>query len=152
MAVVRALALVIGVFIAYRRQIIVLPIVFIASSEIFMLLGFYALLGWSLDLAAIAGIIAAIGTSVDDQIVIADETLRGRREMETYGFKERLKRAFGIIFSSYPITVVAMVPLLSAGAALLKGFAIATIVCLSAGVLVTRSAYAKIIQILLGQQ
>ena len=152
MAGVAAIAVLLVLFIAYRRPIIVIPIVLIAASEILMLLGFYALLGWSLDLAAIAGIIAAIGTSVNDQIVMADETLRGRREVESYGFKERLKRAFGIIFSAYAIIIVAMVPLLFAGAGLLKGFAIATIVGLSAGVLVTRPAYAKIIQILLGQQ
>ena len=47
-------------------------------NEIIILLGFAALVGWNLDLAAIAGIIIAAGTGVDDQIVITDETLKSK--------------------------------------------------------------------------
>ena len=45
-------------------------------SEVIILLGLASVTGYSLDLAAIAGIIAAVGTGVDDQIVITDEIVK----------------------------------------------------------------------------
>lgn len=143
-----ALAAVVSILmIAYRRIKIALPIIITGATEIFITLGFYALFGWNLDLAAIAGLIVAVGTGVDDQIVIIEETLRGSREA-VYGWKERIKRAFFIILSAYFTVVVAMLPLLFAGAGLLRGFAITTIIGVTVGVLLTRPAYAKMIQIL----
>ena len=50
---------------------------------------------------------------------------------------------------AYFTTVVAMVPLLFAGAGLLKGFAIISIIGVSIGVFITRPVYAKVIEILL---
>ncbi|MBW3001002.1 protein translocase subunit SecD, partial [Candidatus Woesearchaeota archaeon] len=55
--------------------------------------------------------------------------------------------AFFIIFAAYFTTVVAMLPLWFAGAGLLKGFALTTILGVSIGVLITRPAFAAIIQI-----
>ena len=48
--------------------------------------------------------------------------------------------------ASYFTTLVAMAPLWSAGAGLLRGFAITTIIGISIGVLVTRPAFAAIIE------
>jgi len=45
-----------------------------------------------------------------------------------------------------------MLPLLFAGAGLLKGFAIITIIGFSVGVFVTRPAFASIIEILLKEE
>ena len=86
-------------------------------SEIIIILGFAALVGWNLDLAAIAGILVAAGTGVDDQIVIADETLKGENIAYT-NWKERLKRAFFIIIAAWAVTLASMIPLLFAGAGL----------------------------------
>ena len=144
------IVLIILVF-AYRRLVLALPLALTAFSEVFILLGSYALFGWSLDLAAIAGVIAAVGTGVDHQIIIADETLR-RKGAFVIGFKERVKRAFRIITSAYATTVIAMVPLLFAGAGLLKGFAIATITGVTIGVLITRPAFAHILELIFGEQ
>ena len=135
------------IFIRYRAITIALPVILTMSSEVFILLGVAAFIGWNLDLAAIAGIILATGTGVDDQIVIVDEALRGRGA-ESVSWKEKLKRAFFIIFSAYFATVVAMFPLLLAGAGLLKGFAFTTIIGVTVGVLVTRPAYAVIVEAL----
>jgi len=55
------------------------------------------LINWNLDLAAIAGILAAVGTGVDDQIVITDEALKGARVARNW--KSRMKNAFFIIFA-----------------------------------------------------
>ncbi len=126
----------------------VVPIVFTAISEIFLTLAIAALIGWNIDLAAIAGLILAVGEGTNDQVVITDEAIRKESD-GVYNWKERIKRAFFIIFSAYMTMVVAMLPLLFAGAGLLKGFAITTILAVSVGIFVTRPAYAAIVQMLL---
>jgi preprotein translocase subunit SecD len=140
------------VFIRYRRLEVSLPIMVIMISELFILLGVAALIGWNLDVAAIAGIIIAIGTGVDDQIVIADETLSGGSKVQYTNWKDRIGKAFFIIFTAYFTIVVAMLPLWFAGAGLLKGFALTTIIGVTVGVLVTRPAYAKIVEILCAKE
>ena len=134
--------------IVYRKFIIAIPIMFTAVSEIFLTLAIAALIGWNIDLAAMAGIILAVGTGVNDQIVITDEAMKKGTDA-VFNWKDRIKRAFFIIFSAYLTIVVAMIPLLFAGAGLLKGFAITTILAVTVGVLVTRPAYAAIVQMLL---
>lgn len=146
LAAILAVAAVISI--RFRKVSISIPVIITMMSEIILLLGFAALVGWNLDLAAIAGILIAVGTGVDDQIVITDETLRGERK--TYmNWKQRIKNAFFIIMASYFTTLVAMIPLWSAGAGLLKGFAFTTIIGISFGVFITRPAFAAMIEIFL---
>ena len=99
---------------------------------------------WTIDLPAIAGIIAVIGTGVEHQIIIADEALKERTRIA--GIREHLKRAFFIIFGAAGTTIVAMIPLMFVGVGLVRGFAITTIVGVLIGVLITRPAYAKIVE------
>jgi preprotein translocase subunit SecD len=134
--------------ISYRKIKIALPIIGCSLTEILLTMGMYALFGWSLDLSAIAGLIIAVGIGVNDQIVIMDEALKKELEQTVYNWRERIKRAFFIIFSAYCTVVVAMLPLLFAGAGLLKGFALTTIIGASVGVFITRPAYAYVIQLL----
>lgn len=141
------LAVALVVSIRYREYKIALPIILTMISELIILLGVAVFLGWQIDLVAIAGIIIAIGTGVDDQIVIVDESF-SKKDIVQVGWKEKLKRAFFIIFGSYLTTVVAMLPLMKAGAGLLKGFALTTIAGVSIGVFITRQAFASIIEIL----
>jgi len=133
------------IFLRYRQIKIVVPTLITCLSEIFLILGFSALFKYNLDLAGIAGIIAAVGTGVDDQIVIIDETLAGEKE-QVYQWKEKLKRAFFIITAAYATTFVAMLPLLFAGAGLLRGFAITTIIGITIGVFITRPAFSSVIE------
>jgi len=135
------------IFIRFRSLKITIPIIITMLSEIILVIGIASLIKWNLDLAAIAGIIVAVGTGVDDQIVITDEVLRGASQI--YGWKERIKKAFFIIMAAYFTTAVAMIPLIFAGAGLLKGFAITTILGISVGVFITRPAYASVIEMLL---
>jgi len=137
------------VWLRYRSWKVALPIMFITLSEIFITLGVAALIKWTLDLAGIAGLIAAVGTGVDDQIVITDEVLRGEKEEKVRSIKERIKRAFFIIIVSFASTVATMLPLTFAGAGLLRGFAITTIIAVSIGIFITRPAYARLIELLL---
>lgn len=136
------------VLIRYRKISVAFPLLITSLSEVVMLLGFASLVGWNLDLAAIAGVIIAVGTGVDHQIVITDEVLKKEEEYSS-NWKQKIKKAFGIIMVAYFTTIVAMLPLLFAGAGLLKGFALTTITGFTIGVFITRPAYAAIVEILL---
>ena len=135
------------IFIRFRKLKIVFPMALTMMSEIFIILGVAAFIGWRLDLVSIAGIIASVGTGVDDQIVITDEIIKG--EQRGYNWKQRIKSAFFIIFSAYATTLVAMLPLWNAGAGLVRGFALTTIIGITVGVFITRPAYASMIEKLL---
>jgi preprotein translocase subunit SecD len=143
------LSVVVVVFVRYRKGKIVLPMVITLVSEMVLILGFASLVGWNLDLAAIAGIIIVAGTGVDHLIVITDETLQG--EVIT-DWKRRIKNAMFIVFGAYLTTCAGMLPLWFAGAGLLKGFAFTTIVGISFGVLIARPAYAAMIEQLLKEE
>lgn len=149
MAAVAMLAVAAVIFIRYRSLKISIPMIITMLSEVVIILGVAALIQWNIDMAAIAGIIVAVGTGVDDQIVIADETLKG--EARKFSWKERIKRAFFIIMVAYLAGVASMVPLLFAGAGLLKGFALTTILGISIGVFITRPAFAAIMEVLLNK-
>lgn len=140
------LAVVLVVWIRYKRFKIVFPMFLILVSETILVLGFAALVGWNLDLAAIAGIIVVVGTGVDNLVVITDETLKG--ELIT-DWKKRIKNALFIITGAYFTNLAGMLPLFWAGAGLVKGFALTTIAGLSFGVLIARPAYAAITEVLL---
>jgi preprotein translocase subunit SecD len=124
----------------YRKISILLPIVAISLSEMIILLSVIG--SFTIDLAAMAGIIAAIGVGVDAQIVITDELLKeggGNRE-------ERLAKAFDIVTTTVVVAVCAMLPLLFSGLVEVIGFAISTILGSLLGLLISRPAYAAIIQ------
>ncbi|MBI1969960.1 hypothetical protein HYS48_04665 [Candidatus Woesearchaeota archaeon] len=138
-----------AIYLYHRRFTVAISIIFTLFAEILLILGLAALIGWNLDLAAIAGIIITIGTGTNDQIVITDEILRGETSASR-SWKERIKKAFFIIFAAYSTNLVAMLPLLFSGAGLLKGFALTTIAGMTFGVLITRPAYAVVMQAFLG--
>ena len=112
-----------------------------------ILIPLLGLMSWTIDLPAIGGIIAAIGTGVDHQIIIADEALMGRKEKRIYSLKDKIKRAFFIIFGAAATTIAAMVPLMSIGVGLVRGFAITTMIGVLVGILITRPAYARIVEL-----
>lgn len=141
------------IMIRYMKFVVSIPVAITLVSELVILLGFAAVIGWNIDLISIAAIIIAIGTGVDSQIVIIDE-ISGKHKDETMSsnWKDRIKNAFFIIMASYFTIVMAMIPLLSAGAGLLKGFAITTILGVSIGVFITRPAFAVIAETLLRRE
>ncbi len=133
------------IFARYRNLKISIPVFIVLAAEVVIILGISSLTKYNLDLAAIAGIIAAVGTGVDDNIVIIDEVTSGEAGY-SYKWKEKLKKAFFIIFAAYATTLAAMFPLFRAGAGLLRGFALITIIGVTVGVLVTRPAFAVMIE------
>lgn len=100
---------------------------------------------WQLDLASIAGIIAVIGTGVDQLVIITDEVLSGGKSSASM-YRKRISFAFGIIFVSATTTIVAMLALAFMALGTLRGFAIVTIVGLLIGIFITRPAYARIME------
>jgi preprotein translocase subunit SecD len=130
------------IFIRYKRYQISLALLLTAFSEVLIILGIASLIKWNLDLPSIAGILATIGTGVDQQIVIVDEARTGK---ET-NLKQRMKRAIFVVMSAYLTSLVALLPLFRAGAGLFKGFAITTIIGITAGVFITRPAFAEIVK------
>lgn len=135
------IAIAIVVFFRYKKINSSLALIFTSICEVIIILGIAAFIEWNLDLASIAGVIAGVGTGIDSQIIVLDEA----KQKESLSIKEKLKRAFSIIMGSYFTSVVALFPLMWAGAGLFKGFAITTILGITVGVLITRPAFANII-------
>ena len=141
LALAAFLAVSIVLFIRYRKIKITLSVILTMFSEAFITLGIAALIKWNLDAPSIAGIIVGMGTGVNDQIVIIDETVSNLQ----ISIKERIKRALFIIFGAFFTIVAAMLPLFWAGAGLLRGFALTTILSVLVGILITRPAFANIL-------
>jgi len=147
------LAVFLVVFIRYRKMKVVLPIIFIDIAELVIIIGFAAMIKWSIDLPAIAGMIAVLGTAVDQQIVITDQILSGG--YQSYSLKKSVKTAFKIVVIAASTTIAAMIPLAYPGFTglyALRGFAIVTILGVLVGLLITRPAFARMAEILLGEE
>ena len=134
------------VFLRYREPKVALPMILTAFSEVVILLGFAAYLGYPLDLAVLAGFIAVIGTGVDDLIIIADEVMSEGDVSSRKVFDSRFKKAFWVIGVAAATTIIAMSPLFALGLGDLSGFAIFTILGVLVGVTVTRPAYGDILR------
>ncbi|MDO5851433.1 MAG: preprotein translocase subunit SecD [Methanobacteriaceae archaeon] len=139
----------------YKSWALVIPIMVTSISELVLILGFASIIQWNLDLAAIAGIIAAIGTGVDDQIVMTDEVLahQDKKSHRKNIVKTKIKGAFFIIYASAGTLIAAMLPLAyvgfargSTGIGMLTGFAVTTIVGVLFGIFVTRPVFAQYIE------
>ncbi|MCQ2964544.1 MAG: preprotein translocase subunit SecD [archaeon] len=160
-ALIAALLAILGisvvVFLRYRRSILAIPILLTTFSEILIILGVASIIHWNIDLAAIAGLIASVGTGIDDQIIITDEVLNHDSE-ETRHRRTRtqmnVKNALFIIFASAGTLIAAMLPLVyvgfargSSGIGTIAGFAFTTIIGVLVGVFITRPVYAKFIEL-----
>ncbi|SFK62562.1 preprotein translocase subunit SecD [Halogranum rubrum] len=137
------------VFVRYGEAKVALPMIVTALSEVVILLGFAAAIGYPIDLSVIAGFIAVIGTGVDDLIIIADEVMQEGEIRSRKIFQSRFKKAFWVIGAAAATTIIAMSPLAVLSLGDLQGFAIFTILGVIAGVLLTRPAYGDILRALL---
>ncbi len=94
--------------------------------NVFLILAFLSLLGATLTLPGIAGIVLTLGMAVDANVLIYE---RIREEMRAgksliYCLDQGFKRAFGTIFDSNITTLVATLFLFIFGAGPVKGFAV----------------------------
>ena len=87
-------------------------------------------------MAAIAALIAVLGTGIDQLVIITDEVMHEGRVPSKVLYLKRLKRALVIIMDL----------------STLKGFAIINILGILIGVLITRPAYGRIVMEILAKR
>ncbi len=149
MGILAAITVAIVIVVRYRVPKLVIPIFLTGLSEIVILMGFLAITQRPLDLAAFAGLIAAIGTGVDSEIVITDEIL-GKSHEHHESLVHRAKTALFIIATSAFTMIAVMGPIVLfsrnlPGLDKLYGFAVVAIVGALIGILITRPAFTKIV-------
>ncbi|VVB66542.1 Protein-export membrane protein SecD [Candidatus Gugararchaeum adminiculabundum] len=149
-SVVAAIAALAGIValiaLRYRTMKIILPIIFVSVVEMIILV---AIIGsFTIDLGGMAGIIAALGVSVDAQIVVTDELLKhSSMKGSAKGAKAKMNKAFSIVVTNAVVAIVAMIPLLLfSNLVEIIGFATSTILGAILGVLITRPAYGAIVE------
>ncbi|MFA6329834.1 MAG: hypothetical protein WCX64_04090 [Candidatus Micrarchaeia archaeon] len=139
------------IYLRYRQAVLVLPIVLFNSIEVLLTTAIIGVFG-TLDLSAMAGIIVLMGSGVADQIVITEEMLRrGHADDEDdshdeYEVKERIKKAFFVIFTVAGVVIAAMLPLILSGIVEIVGFGMSTIIGVLVGILITRPAYGDLMK------
>jgi len=138
-------AVAIMVYLRYRVVEIVLPMIVTNMAEIIILLGIAVFIQQQLDIAAIAALIAVLGTGIDQLVIITDEVVHEGRVPSPTLYLKRLTRALTIIITSAATVIIAMFPLIMMDLSTLKGFAITSILGILIGVLITRPAYGKIV-------
>ncbi len=140
------LMIILFVTLRYREPKLFLPIIVVSIAEIIILVAIIGGFG-TIDFAAMAGIIAAMGVSLDAQIIITDEIFRrGEHGISKEEIHERVKSAFYIITRNVVIAVVAMLPLFFSGIVEIVGFATSTILGALLGLAISRPAYAAIVE------
>ena len=130
----------------YRNPVIFVLISIALLSELVLIFGASILFQISIDLAAIGGLIAAIGTGVDDQIIITDEYMKKKNKNKMSS--KRIKHAMSIILIAFATTLAAIGPLFFAGLSILQGFAFMIILGVTIGVFITRPFYAAALRIM----
>jgi preprotein translocase subunit SecD len=136
------LAVSIFITIRYRKLFLVAPILLTTVMELFIIVSIIGLVG-TIDLAAVAGMIAVIGTGVDAQIIITDEIIAKKVDLSANSL---LGKAFYIVWTDAALLVIAMIPLfLSTSLVDVIGFSEATIFGALLSVFITRPAYGAIV-------
>jgi preprotein translocase subunit SecD len=143
------------IVIRYKNWRLALPIFIIGGSEVIINVAFIVLTQRPLDLASFAGLIAAIGTGVDSEIVITDEIMAKSKKVKESLLK-RTKAALFIIMTSAFTMIAVMLPIIIFSRAYpgidkLYGFAVVAIAGALIGVFITRPAFTKIIENIIGK-
>jgi preprotein translocase subunit SecD len=147
-AIAAAIAVSIVLYIRYRNFKILIPNILWSFFEVVLTLGVAAIIKWTIDLASIAGIIAAIGEGTNEQTMMIDEIRGGGtgEEDRTFTLRQRLKRAFFIIVGTGTVIMMSVVPMIFIGVGVMKGFAITTLIGTFIGTILTRPAFSIVAQ------
>lgn len=135
------LAVGITIVVRYKKLFLIAPIIITTLAELFII-GSIMGLAATIDLSAIAGMIAVIGTGVDAQIIITDEVVAGQKETT---LKTRVGHAFYLIMRNALLLSLAMLPLFFSALTTEIWFAGATIIGALLGAAITRPAYGAIL-------
>ncbi len=156
MAVIAFIVVALIIAIRYKNYKLAIPILIIGLSEVIINLGFIVLAQRPLDLASFAGLIAAIGTGVDSEIVITDEILSKSKKIKE-SLIQRAKAALFIIMTSAFTMIAVMLPIILFSRAYpgidkLYGFAYVAIVGALIGVFITRPPFTKIVEYIVSKE
>jgi len=127
-----ALALVM-IYIAFRFQLkFAFGAVVALLHDVVITLGIFSLVGWNFDLTVVAALLAVIGYSLNDTIVVSDrirENFRKvRRSNSTEIINISLNQTLGRTLVTSFTTLLVLVSLLLLGGELIRGFAIGLII------------------------
>jgi len=152
MGILALLIIGIVIYLRYRNLMLTIPIFATILAETLILVGILSLpfLRQPFDLAAFAGLIAALGSGVNAEIVIVDE-LMNKTKRETLSLLQRVKDGLFIITTSAITMIGVMGPIVllsksMPGLSGLYGFALVAILGAIIGVLITRPAFTKIVE------
>jgi preprotein translocase subunit SecD len=137
-------AVAVMIYLRYQVAEIVLPMIATNMAEIIILLGISVFIQ-QFDIAAIAALIAVLGTGIDQLVIITDEVMHEGKVPSPTLYLKRLTIALAIIMTSAATVIIAMFPLIIMDLSTLKGFAIINVLGILIGVLITRPAYGKIV-------
>ena len=97
--------------------------------DVLITLGFFSVFGWTFDLPSLAAVLAVIGYSINDTIVIADrirENIRAIRKMEIADIIDvSNNQTLGRTLMTSGTTLFVVLALLFLGGEMIRGFAIA---------------------------
>ncbi|HNV00867.1 MAG TPA: hypothetical protein PKK60_00365 [archaeon] len=154
MGIVAIILVALVVIIRYKNLLLAAPIILTLVSEVIILLGILSLpmIKQPLNLAAFAGIIASIGTSVDSEVIIVDEMI-GKNRKEHLSLVQKIKEGLFIITTSALTMIAVMGPIVllsrtMPGISNLYGFAVVAILGALIGVLITRPAFTKVVEMI----
>lgn len=106
------------------------------AHDVFIVLGCFAVFGWTFDLTVLAALLAVIGYSLNDTIVVSDRIRenfrRVRRGMPIDVINHSLNQTLGRTLVTSLTTLFVLLALLFAGGEVIRGFALA----LSIGVVI----------------
>jgi len=133
----------ITVFLVFRNVKASLLVYIPMISEVIIAVAIGIGLGQTFDIPAILGVFLGIATGMDDNLVIVNDALLGKKE---YRMERSMEKVLFIIFTAVLTEVFAYIPLLFSNVALglLRGFAVMTIITSLVGFFITRPAYVKI--------
>jgi len=131
------------VFLVFRNVKASLLVYIPMISEVIIAVAIGIFLGQTFDIPAILGVFLGIATGMDDNLVIVNDALLGKKE---YRMERSMKKVLFIIFTAVLTEVFAYIPLLFSNVALglLRGFAVMTIITSLVGFFITRPAYVRI--------
>ena len=123
------------ILVRFTKQFSVGAVVALAH-DVFIVLGFFAIFQWTFDLTVLAALLAVIGYSLNDTIVVSDrirENFRKiRKKTPIEVINESLNQTLGRTLVTSLTTLFVLLALLFAGGEVIRGFALA----LSIGVVV----------------
>jgi preprotein translocase subunit SecF len=106
------------------------------AHDVFIVLGFFAIFQWTFDLTVLAALLAVIGYSLNDTIVVSDRVRENfrkiRKRTPVQIINESLNQTLGRTLVTSMTTLFVLLALLFAGGEVIRGFALA----LSIGVIV----------------